>query len=146
MQKACRLCDFSSCGYKTGAIAVKNERIIAEGYNQTLLGEKYCQYGECYREKNHLSGGREIEKVCSIHAEQNLIASAASAGVSLMSSILFVTTFPCLVCTRSIVKAGFKKVVYMSSYASNEGKALLEANGIQVERVGEEEVWGKITN
>lgn len=141
MKEACLQCDYSSCGYKTGSVAVKNGKIIAKSFNETLKGEIYCQDGECYREKHNLYGGREIEKVCSIHAEANLIAQAAKEGLSLEGSDLYVTTFPCLICTRAIVQAGFKRVFYMSGYGENEGMPLLEANEVEVTRILEKEVW-----
>ena len=62
MRQACLMCDFSSCGYKTGCIAVKNNKIIAKSFNETLTGEIYCQDGFCYREKHNLRGGKDIEK------------------------------------------------------------------------------------
>ena len=141
MREACLQCDLSSCGYKTGCIAVKSGKIIAKGYNETLKGEIYCQNNRCYREEHQLSGGKEIEKVCSIHAEASVIAQAARDGLSLKGSDLYVSTFPCIICSRAIVKAGFRKVFYMSDYGGNEGVALFEANGVGWVHLLEREVW-----
>ncbi|MFH1895869.1 MAG: deaminase [bacterium] len=142
MRQACKMCDFSSCGYKIGCVVVINGKAIAKSFNETLKGEIYCQNGECYREKHNLRGGKDIEKVCSIHAEANLIAKAASQGLSLKGADLYVTTFPCLVCSRSMVAAGFSRVFYMSDYGGNEALPLLESNNIRVTRILEEKVWG----
>ena len=144
MRLACKQCDHSFCGYKTGAIAVSNGNIIAQSFNETLKGEKYCQDGHCYREENHLHGGKAIEKVCSIHAEVNLIAEAAKKGTALQGTDIYVTTFPCYICTKSIIKAGFKKVFYMSDYGGNEGLNMLLANGVVVTKLDEKEVWSSV--
>jgi len=141
MRQACKMCDFSSCGYKTGCVAVKDGGIIAKAFNKTLNGEIFCQNGECYREKHQLYGGREIEKVCSIHAEAYLIAQAASQGLVLKGADLYVTTFPCLICTRSIVAAGFGRVFYMSDYGGNEALPILNANNIAIRHLPEGAVW-----
>ena len=143
MRQACLMCDLSSCGYKTGCIAVKNDRIVGKSFNETLPGEIYCRDGVCYREKHNLRGGKDIEKVCSIHAESNLIASAASCGVSLKGADLYVTTFPCLICTRAVVKVGFKRVFYMNNYGSNEGLPLFKASSVAVKQLLESNVWTK---
>jgi len=141
MRQACLMCDRSSCGYKTGCVAVKAGKVIAKSFNETLKGEIYCQDGECYREKHNLRGGKEIEKVCSIHAEANLIAKAASQGLSLSGACLYVTTFPCIICSRSIVQAGFKEVYYMTKYGENDGIVILKANRVAVKQIEEKDVW-----
>ena len=140
---ACLLCDKSSCLYKVGCVAVQNDKIIASGFNETLPGEKYCQNGECIRKQLNLSGGKDIDKVCSSHAEIGLIAKCARDGIALEGVVIYLTTFPCYICSKALIQAGIKKLYYMSDYAQNEGTVLFIANGIKVEKVLEEKVWGK---
>lgn len=144
MQRACLLCDNSTCGYKTGCVLVKNGKVLAEGWNATLSGEVYCQNGQCIREKEHLHGGRDIDKVCSIHAEAYAVAECAKQGISVAGAEVYVTTFPCIICSRLLAKAGVSKVFYMSDYMGGRlGESILLKNGILVEKIPEEVVWKK---
>ncbi|MFH1388994.1 MAG: deaminase [Patescibacteria group bacterium] len=143
MQIACKQCDKSHCGWKIGAVAVKQGKALAKSFNETLKGEKYCQDGQCYRKKYNLSGGKEIEKVCSIHAEQNIIASCAKKGISLNNATLYINVFPCYICAKSLIIAGFKKVYYMQDYAGNEASTLFKSNNVILEKVEEGEVWSQ---
>ena len=113
MRRACLLCDRSRCLYKTGCLAVHNGEVILEAFNETLSGEKYCQDGECIRKKLGLKNGNDIGKVCTIHAEANLIAQAAARGISLRGVDIYVSTFPCYVCAKSLVKAEIGRLFYM---------------------------------
>lgn len=142
MKKACLLCDRSLCRYKTGCIAVKGGKVLFEGWNETLPGEIYCQNGQCIREIENLSGGKDIDKVCSIHAEASVVAQAASKGVALKGAEIYVTTFPCLICSRLLAKAKIGKLFYMSDYmGGNHGRSFFEAVNIPVVQVDEKAVW-----
>ena len=144
MKRACLLCNHSNCGYKTGCIAVRDGEVILEAYNETLPGEKYCQNGQCERHKLNLTGGREPQICCAIHAEVNLIAKAAAAGISLKDADLYVTTFPCYICAKSLVQAHIGRLFYMSEYmGGNDAKRLLNAAKIPVEQVKETDIWKK---
>ena len=144
MKRACLLADKSTCGYKTGCVVVKGSKVLVEAWNETLHGELYCQNGECFRQKNKLSGGKEIEKVCSIHAESSAVAVSASKGISIKGASVYITTFPCLICVRLLVKCEIAKLYYMSDYmGGNEGLALFTANDIAVIKIQENEVWGR---
>jgi dCMP deaminase len=142
MKRACLLCDKSTCGYKTGCVIAKNGKVLAEGWNATLPGEVYCQNGQCVRESGHFNGGKEPDKVCSIHAEAYAVAECAGKGVSIEGSELYVTTFPCIVCCRLLARSGISKVCYMSEYMGGRvGEAILLKNGINIEKIEESAVW-----
>lgn len=141
MKRACLLCDQSRCGYKTGCLAVRDGKILVEAFNETLPGEKYCQDGECVREKLGLRGSERAELVCTIHAEANLIAKAARRGLSLEGTEIFVTTFPCYVCSKSLVQAGIGKLFYMTKHVGTDGARFFEAERVPMEQIKEEEVW-----
>jgi len=144
MKRACLLCDKSTCGYKTGCVIVKDLNVLVEAWNETLPGESFCQNGACYRQERGLSGGKEIEKVCSIHAESGAVAIAASKGISIKGAKVYVTTFPCLICARLLVKSEISTLYYMSDYmGGNEGLALFSANNIELVKINEDEVWNR---
>ncbi len=143
MRRACLLCDKSQCLYRVGCVAVRDGKVIMEAFNETLPGEKYCQEGECIRKKLGLTGGADIDKVCTIHAEVNLIAKAAARGIKLEGVDVYLTTFPCYICSKSLVQAKIGKLYYMSDYADNDGLRLFKAAGIPVEKIEEDLVWGR---
>jgi deoxycytidylate deaminase len=60
-----------------------------------------------------------IEFVRAVHAEMAAITDAARRGISVASTTLYVTTFPCHHCARHIVAAGIRRVVYIAPYAKS---------------------------
>ncbi len=105
----------NTCGrLNVGAVAVRDNRIIATGYNGPLLvrGDGKCS---C-----------PLDKTCieAIHAEANLIAFAARSGISLEGSTLFITHFPCRKCQELIVQAGVGAICYRDTYREMDSKVL----------------------
>jgi|GEM_PF-912050 dCMP deaminase len=143
MRRACLLCDKSTCGYKIGCVIVQAGQVIAEGWNATLPGEVYCQTGGCVREQQHLHGGKEPDKVCSIHAEAYAVAECARKGIALANADVYVSTFPCVICARLLAKAGIARLYYMADYMGGKvGESLLLNNGITLHQLKESQVWG----
>lgn len=101
---------------QVGAVAVKDNRIIASGYNGSPSGLPHCNNDSCNLEAGCLN---------TIHAEANLIAFAARAGISLEGSILYCTHAPCKKCAELIVQAGFGQVKYLMPYRDTSGLDLL---------------------
>lgn len=142
MKMACLLCDNAQCGYKVGCIVVQEGRVIAESWNERLEGNKFCNHGTCVREEENLKGGRNIDRVCSIHAEQAAIASAAKAGIALRNCKMYVTTYPCLICAKSIAKSGISTLYYMSEYmGENYADEILSSAGIKVINIPQSVCW-----
>ena len=159
MRRAAKIAAKTQCWIGLGCVIVKDGGILAKGFNQTLAGEEYCQKFRdlhqdnshtpkcqcqnkgCYRRELNLSGGKEIEKVCSIHAESQAIASAAKKGININKSAIYVTSFPCLVCLRLIIAAGIQKIFYMNDFYKPHHLKMLEKNGIDLEQIDEINVW-----
>jgi deoxycytidylate deaminase len=59
-----------------------------------------------------------------VHAEMSAICDAARNGVSLKNATLFCTTFPCHNCTKHVIAAGIRKVVFMEPYPKSRAKEL----------------------
>ena len=103
-----------------GAVIVKNDEIVATGYNGAPRGDdNCCDVGECWREKNNVPHGEQYEKCVAVHAEANAIISASRN--EMLGSSLYLAGFegegrpiddprPCLICTRMIKNAGLAKV------------------------------------
>ncbi len=109
---------------QVGALIVKNKMIISDGYNGTPSGfENICE------DEN------EKTKPYVLHAEANAITKVAKSGNSSDGATLYVTTSPCLECSKLIIQAGIKRVVFTEKYRIEEGVKLLQRAGIEVVQV-----------
>jgi dCMP deaminase len=109
---------------KVGALIVKNKMIISDGYNGTPSGfENICE-----DENNNT-------KPYVLHAEANAITKVAKSGNSSDGATLYVTSSPCLECSKLIIQAGIKRVVFTESYRIEDGINLLKRANIEVKQV-----------
>jgi dCMP deaminase len=91
-----------------GAVIVRDKRIISTGYNGSVSGDVHCQDVGCY-----VVGGHCIR---TIHAESNAILQCAKFGVSTEGASIYVTHFPCLLCSKQIIQAGIQQIFYGEAY------------------------------
>jgi len=106
---------------QVGALIVKNKMIISDGYNGTPSGfENVCE-----DEGN-------VTKPYVLHAEANAITKIARSHNSSDGATLYVTASPCLECSKLIIQAGIKRVVYSEKYRLEDGVELLRHAGIEV--------------
>jgi dCMP deaminase len=105
-------------GRKVGAILVKENRIIATGYNGTPSGFTNCLDGGCIRCKNkeQFKPGVGYDVCVCIHAEQNTLLTAARFGISVEGSILYSTVRPCFDCTKSLLQAKIQGIRYLHEW------------------------------
>ncbi|HPF50275.1 MAG TPA: dCMP deaminase family protein [Draconibacterium sp.] len=109
---------------QVGALIVKDKMIISDGYNGTPSGfENVCE------DENNKT------KPYVLHAEANAITKVAKSGNSSDGATLYVTSSPCLECSKLIIQAGIKRVVFTESYRLEDGINLLKRAGIDVEQV-----------
>ena len=109
---------------QVGALIVKDKMIIPDGYNGTPSGfENVCE------DENG------VTKPYVLHAEANAITKVAKSGNSSNGSTLYVTASPCLECSKLIIQAGIKRVVYKDEYRLTDGVDLLRRAGIEVEKI-----------
>ena len=107
---------------KVGALIVKDKMIISDGYNGTPAGfENVCE------DENHLT------KPYVLHAEANAITKIARSGNNSEGATLYVTTSPCIECSKLIIQAGITRVVFSEHYRLNDGIELLKEAGIKVD-------------
>ncbi|MBW1972786.1 MAG: cytidine deaminase [Deltaproteobacteria bacterium] len=117
-----------------GAILVKDKRILATGYNGAPTGLKHCLEIGCLREALKIPSGERHELCRGLHAEQNAIIQAAVHGVKIEGATLYCTNHPCIICTKMIINAGIKRVVYLDGYADELSKKMIKESGIEVEQ------------
>lgn len=112
-----------------GAIAVVGDHIASSGYVGAPSGQDHCTEVEC-----EIGNGEGC--IRTVHAEANVIAWAAAAGIALYSGILYSTHSPCLDCAKLIINAGFYKVVFRRKYRDLRGIDLLLQMGVEVSHDG----------
>ena len=109
---------------QVGALIVKDQMIISDGYNGTPSGfENICE------DEN------DKTKPYVLHAEANAITKVAKSGNSSDQATLYVTSSPCLECSKLIIQAGIKRVVFTESYRLEDGINLLKRANIEVKQV-----------
>ena len=100
---------------KYGAVIVKNDEIIATGYNGSPRGEENCcDINHCMRDFLNIPHGKRYELCCSVHAEANAIISASRRdmqGATLYLASSEPNAEPCDMCRRLIKNAGIAKVI-----------------------------------
>ncbi len=120
---------------KVGAVITVDNQIVSTGYNGAPKGLHHCvDAGGCLRKLNHIESGTRQEVCRAVHAEQNAIISAAVKGVSIKGGTLYINTYPCSICTRMIINAEIKRIVYDSDYSDELSKEMLEESKIKVIR------------
>jgi len=112
---------------KVAAVIVSDRRIISTGYNGTPRGIKNCFEGGCPRCSSAAPSGQNLSECICAHAEENAIVQAAYHGISVRASMLYCILSPCLMCTKMIINAGIKEVVYETEYHFTEQASYLFA-------------------
>ena len=107
---------------QVGALIVKEQMIISDGYNGTPSGfENVC-------EDEH-----NVTKPYVLHAEANAITTVAASSNSSKGATIYVTSAPCIECAKLIIQSGIRRVVYSEKYRMEDGCNLLKRAGIQVD-------------
>ena len=107
---------------QVGALVVKDKMIISDGYNGTPSGfENICED----------ESGTTFPYV--LHAEANAITKLARSSNTSDGATLYVTASPCIECSKLIIQAGIRRVVYAEKYRLTDGVDLLEKAGVKVE-------------
>ncbi len=109
---------------QVGALIVKERMIISDGYNGTPAGfENVCE-DEDFKTKPYV-----------LHAEANAITKVAKSNNSSDGATLYITTSPCMECSKLIIQAGIRRVVFCDTYRIRDGIDLLHKAGIETEYI-----------
>ena len=111
---------------QVGALVVKDNMIISDGYNGTPSGfENVCE------------DDNGVTKPYVLHAEADAITKLARSSNNSDGATIYITASPCIECAKLIIQAGIKRVVYGEKYRLMDGIELLERAGIEVVYLGE---------
>ncbi|MCX5703638.1 MAG: cytidine/deoxycytidylate deaminase family protein [Candidatus Omnitrophica bacterium] len=118
-----------------GAIAVRDKRILATGYNGAPSGLVHCINIGCIRRKMKIPSGQRQELCRGLHAEQNVIIQAVIHKADLKDSILYVTNQPCVTCTKMLISVGVKEIVIREGYPDELAIRMLKEAKIKLRTV-----------
>lgn len=117
---------------QVGAVLVKDRNILATGYNGVPSGISHCEATGCLRERLRVPSGERHELCRGLHAEQNAIIQAARHGTNIDGATLYCTTMPCIICTKMIINAGIRSIVYSDGYADELAREMTTESGLSV--------------
>ena len=117
---------------KVGAVAVKDRRVLATGYNGACSGSPHCGEAGCLRKGS--PSGTALHRCRAVHAEANAVAQAARFGVSLDGATAYVTCQPCSSCFKLLMQAGVERIVWAEGYPDGLALTLARECGWTVDR------------
>ena len=106
---------------QVGCLIIKNNQIISDGFNGTPTGFD-----------NDCEDGLGITKPEVLHAESNAITKLAKSNSSSYEATLYSTLSPCFDCSKLIIQAGIKRVVFSEKYSCDKGIKLLSKSGVEI--------------
>jgi dCMP deaminase len=84
----------------------------------------------CLRDQLNVPSGERHELCRGLHAEQNAIIQAARHGANIEGSILYCTDSPCIICSKMLINAGIREVVFDRGYPDKLSLEMLTEAGI----------------
>lgn len=125
LRMALEWAQLSHCERKqVGALIVKNSMIISDGYNGTPTGFDNCCEDEDGKTQWYV-----------LHAEANAIMKVAKSTNNSEGATLYITLSPCKECSKLVLQAGIKRVVYIKAYKDDSGLKFLEKAGVEVVQI-----------
>lgn len=109
---------------QVGCLIVKDKMIISDGFNGTPTGFP-----------NQCEDENKVSFPYVLHAEANAITKIARSGNNSDGATLYVTDSPCIECSKLIIQAGIKRVIYGREYRLTDGVDLLRRAGIEVMKI-----------
>jgi dCMP deaminase len=107
-----------------GCVLTRDRRILTTGYNGAPSGVPHCSDVGCLLVNEHCQR--------ATHAEANAIVQGALHGVSVAGAIAYCTHQPCVNCTKLLISAGIKKIVFDTPYPDSVATDLLREAGVGI--------------
>jgi dCMP deaminase len=110
-----------------GCVFVKDNRVLATGYNGSLPGLEHCEEAGCLIENNHC--------IRTNHSEVNAVIQASAAGHSLQGATAYITNMPCTTCAKLVIGAGIKRVVVFTDFHDTRATEFFKQAGVKLDRL-----------
>ena len=119
---------------KVGAVIVKDNRILATGYNGAPSGLPNCcdDCSRCYRSAHNIPSGQKLDLCYAVHAEQNCLMNALKVGEELIGASIYVNTYPCATCMKLILQSGIREIYYIDEYENEFTKNMAKETGAKL--------------
>jgi dCMP deaminase len=131
---------------RVGAVIVANNRILATGYNGSPAGTKHCLDIGCLRQELGVPSGERLDICRGSHAEENAIVQAAAYGTAINGCLVYTTVEPCAMCSKLLINAGCKRIIYMHHYPNELSRILREEAGLLSEHYEDHEAVLEVLN
>lgn len=113
------------CRRNVGAVLLNARgHVLSTGYNGVAAGQVHCIDKPCIGANS--PSGTNLDGCQAIHAEQNALLQCRDIYDI---DTCFVTTSPCMTCTKLLLNTSCKRVVFIDEYPHAEAKALWESAG-----------------
>lgn len=116
---------------RVGCVIVRDNRVIATGYNGTPRGLPNCNEGGCVRCNGGGMSGSNLDSCLCLHAEENALLESGRDRVG-ANSVIYCNTAPCLTCSIKIVQSGIKEVVYEQAYSGQNSEGIFKQAGVLI--------------
>jgi dCMP deaminase len=125
---------------RSGAVIVKDKRILCTGYVGAPVGLKHCdEIGHLYKTVYRADGTKSEHCVRTTHAEMNAIVQAARYGIAIDGATIYCRMTPCLDCAKAIINAGIKRVVCEKKYhAGQDSVDFFKSAGVELKILSDE--------
>ena len=117
---------------QVGAVIARDNRLLSTGYNGTPKGVPHCEKVGCRRQEQNVPSGERHELCRGLHAEQNAIIQAAIYGLSIAGGTIYTNTKPCSICTKMIINAEIRRIVFLEDYNDPMTEELLRQTDIRI--------------
>ncbi len=115
---------------QVGAVIVKDKQILSTGYNGSPSGLRHCGEVGCLRQSLDIPPGERTEICRAVHAEQNALLQAAKHGVAIEGADMYTSVQPCVQCTKMIINAGIRRVIYARPYPDLMAMEMAKESGL----------------
>lgn len=123
---------------QVGAVMVKDKQILSTGYNGSPSGLQHCDEIGCLRQSLGVPSGERHEICRAVHAEQNALVQAAKHGVAITGADLYTTHQPCVLCTKLLINAGIRRVIFTHSYPDQLAVDMAKEAGLSLVKFGKD--------
>ena len=110
-----------------GCVIVKNNHVLATGYNGSIAGQPHCEDVGCLVESNHC--------VRTNHAEMNALVQAANQGDSVEGSTIYITNMSCTTCAKTMIAAGVKRVVVFTDFHDTMATQFYKSASVRIDQL-----------
>lgn len=120
---------------QVGAVIVREKMVVSTGYNGAPRGVPHCTSETgCLTDDEAIASGGRASVCMAAHAEINAIVQAGYNNVSVKDGTLYCTTFPCNFCSKAIVNAGVREIVYDEGYPDDLSRRILGHTDLKLRR------------